>query len=385
MFVQSQNGSGKTLAFSIPAVSTAIERNNKSSGSIASPQVVIIGDTNSLVLQLYSVITKLVVDYKNLCVDYIQKGHNLSPEVDILICTPMALFKSFTGKSVLLDQVSMLIIDEADNSLAMDKAKNFFIKLIKKNLKAQQPYIILTSATQTKNLTDILDKIQDGVNLLRIEKNEEELTLKNVQQFYIRFMNQSDKLRNLLEIINGVNAQNILIFDNSKKYLMELCQNLIMAGQKAAVVMSRNQPNFNPRDNDRILNEFMSGKHRILLTTNLLARGIDMRKVTLVINYSLPIVIDYERGYTGFMDPNSKEVDLETYLHRVGRTGRFGDHGIALNFVHPNSIRHIEDIRSKYNADLKEISTSSLQSLQENLECIAKLNVQKREFLEENI
>ena len=143
--------------------------------------------------------------------------------------------------------------------------------------------------------------------------------------------------------------------------------------------------NFNPRDNDRILNEFLAGKHRILLTTNLLARGIDMRKVTLVINYSLPILIDYNKIQSGFMNPDSKEIDLETYLHRIGRTGRFGDHGIALNFVHPNSMRHIEDIKNHYGAVLKQIHTSSLEELQKNLESVDKLNVEKREFLEEDI
>lgn len=386
LFVQSQNGSGKTLAFAIPAITVAQERKLDNSVNIAAPQVVIVGDTNALVLGLFGVVNNLIKDYKNLCVDYLQKGHSLSLEVDILICTPMALFKSFSSKSILLDKVQMLIIDEADNSLSMDKAKNFFIKLIKKHLKSQEPYIILTSATTTKNLNTILDKIQDGSTLLRVEKDQEELTLKNVQQCFIQYRTIPEKLEFLLQIINSVNAQNILIFDNSKKHLLELCQNLIMCGQKAAVVMSGgNQMNFNPRDNDRILNEFLAGKHRILLTTNLLARGIDMRKVTLVINYSLPILIDYNKIQSGFMNPDSKEIDLETYLHRIGRTGRFGDHGIALNFVHPNSMRHIEDIKNHYGAVLKQIHTSSLEELQKNLESVDKLNVEKREFLEEDI
>lgn len=385
LFVQSQNGSGKTLAFSIPAVTIAKERKTDNSVNIAAPQVVIVGDTNVLVLQLFGVLSRLTQDYKNLCVDYFQKGHQLSPEVDILICTSMALFKNFKKKSILLDKVSMLIVDEADNSLSLDKAKTFFIKLIKQHLKAQQPYIILTSATSTKNLSDILDKIQDDDNLLRIEKDEEELTLKNVQQYFIQFQDLDDKLNLLLQIINGISAQNILIFGNSKGHLTQLCQNLMMAGQKAALVMSRNHSHFNPRENDRILSEFMAGKHRILLTTNLLARGIDMRKVTLVINYSLPIKIDFSKAQSSFLNPDTKEVDLETYLHRVGRTGRFGDHGIALNFVNPKSMRHITDIQNKYGVEIAEISTKSLEDLQKNLENISKLNVQKREFLEENI
>lgn len=384
LFVQSQNGSGKTLSFSIPAITVAQERNLANSVDIAAPQVIILGDTNALILQLYGVIIKIIEDYKNLCIDYFQKNHVISTEVDILICTPIALLNNFQKKKVLLDKVKMLIVDEADNSLENDKAKNFYIKLLKKNLKAQKPYIILCSATSTKNLKEILDKIQEEQNLLRIEKEEEELTLKNVQQYFIQFHNIDNKLQNLLQVINNIDAQNILIFDNSKRHLIDLQNQLSMMGQKVAVVMSGNA-NINPKQNEQILNEFLAGKYRILLTTNLLARGIDMRKVTLVINFSLPIKIDYNNPHTGFIRPEDKEIDLQTYLHRVGRTGRFGDHGIALNFVHPKSMWHIESIRDKYHVQINEINTASLEILKGNLKTIANLNVEKREFLEENI
>lgn len=275
-------------------------------------------------------------------------------------------------------------MDEADSALSSDRAKNFFIKLMKKDLRFQNPFMILTSATTTKNLTDILDKLQEDQNLLRIEKDHEELTLKNVQQFFIQYSDRGHKLFSLMSVINGVDAQNILIFDNSKNYLIELHQQLFQAGQKTALVMSGNA-NVDPAQNEQMIKDFLAGKYRILLTTNLLARGIDMRKVTLVINYSLPILFDYNQIKAKSDNPNEKEIDLETYLHRVGRTGRFGDFGIALNFVHPKAIRHIENIRQHYGAEIKEIRTDSMEELKNDLKRIAKMNMEKREFLEENI
>jgi ATP-dependent RNA helicase DDX19/DBP5 len=377
LFVQSQNGSGKTLAFSIPAVCVAQERD--SSITVPSPQVVILGDTNALILQLYSIIDKIVIDYKNICVDFLQKNHTTSPDVDILLTTPIMLCNQFQKKKVMLDKVQMLIVDEADNSLESDKAKNFFLKLLKKDLKMNKPYIILSSATNTKNLREILDKIQEEQNLLRIEKDEDELTLKNVQQYFLSFNHLEEKFVYLQTIIENIDAQNILIFDNSKTHLVQLHQFLVSIGQKTGIVMS-GSANVDPKVNEKTLEEFMAGKYRILITTNLLARGIDMRKVTLVINFSLPLQYTDNQNFK-----NEKLVDLETYLHRVGRTGRFGDHGIALNFVHRNALGHVEDIKSKYEAEINELTTESIEVLKTNLNAIANLNVEKREFLEENI
>ena len=383
MFVQSQNGSGKTLAFSIPAVSVAQERKVANSIGVAAPQVVILADTNALILQLFGIITKIIKNYKNLNVDYLQKQHTPSTEVDILICTPIGLLNNHRKKKVLLDSIKMLIVDEADSALENDEAKMFFIKLIQKYLRSLNPYLILSSATNTNNLREIMDKVQDVSSILRLEKEEDELTLKNVQQYFIEYSDHHHKLECLLNIVNNIDAQNILIFDNSKRYLSDLHQSLCNAGQKTAIVMSGHGV-VGPKENEKTLSEFMAGKHRILLTTNLLARGIDMRKVTLVINYSLPLQIDYNNK-GGFVNPDEKQIDLETYLHRVGRTGRFGDHGIALNFIHSKMKRHIDDIEDKYKVDLVQLDTSSVNTLKNNLKNIDNLNIEKREFMEELI
>jgi ATP-dependent RNA helicase DDX19/DBP5 len=101
------------------------------------------------------------------------------------------------------------------------------------------------------------------------------------------------------------------------------------------------------------IQDFLEGKYRILLTTNLLSRGIDMRKVTLVVNYNLPLKF--------FEDPSIKrrEVDLETYLHRVGRTGRFGDKGVAINFVEePKDLNLIANLEEHYGMKIDRLEVS---------------------------
>ena len=112
------------------------------------------------------------------------------------------------------------------------------------------------------------------------------------------------------------------------------------------------------------IEDFMSGKYRIMLTTNLLSRGIDMRKVTMVINYDLPLRF--------FKDDRSRrEVDVETYLHRVGRTGRFGDKGLAINLVDKeNDSSLINDITKFYNSTITKINASDLGLLNDYLKKI---------------
>lgn len=129
------------------------------------------------------------------------------------------------------------------------------------------------------------------------------------------------------------------------------------------------------------MKDFLAGKYRILLTTNLLSRGIDMRKVSLVINYELPLKF--------FEDNQNKnrEVDAETYLHRVGRTGRFGDQGIAINLVDKNKDEELlEQLASFYKTTpIQEIDVDSLKQVNQILEKIQEQNQIKRETLEENI
>lgn len=108
-------------------------------------------------------------------------------------------------------------------------------------------------------------------------------------------------------------------------------------------------------ERDSVIDDFRAGLSRVLIATNVLARGIDIPQVSLVINYDLP-------------ESSDQKVDPETYLHRIGRTGRFGRSGIAINMVHDaHSFDVLMDIRSYFNKTMKEIPTTSIDAIDESL------------------
>lgn len=138
-------------------------------------------------------------------------------------------------------------------------------------------------------------------------------------------------VQSLSLILQKIEAQNILIFTNSKSVLKKVQECLVAENHKVASVQSNSMENrvLEAEINQQSIEDFMAGKYKVLITTNLLSRGIDMRKVTLVVNLELPRQYSDENNTVG----QAAQADCETYLHRVGRTGRFGDHGIALNII----------------------------------------------------
>ena len=136
--------------------------------------------------------------------------------------------------------------------------------------------------------------------------------------------------------------------------------------------------------NQQNIEDFLAGKYRVLITTNLLSRGIDMRKVTFVVNYELPKSY-LDRELYGKKSEGVK-ADLEVYLHRVGRTGRFGDHGIALNFVTDPEQQEIHrQIREFYKMKMSEITMDGIDKLDTLLDEISNFNTIKREEMEEQV
>jgi ATP-dependent RNA helicase DDX19/DBP5 len=184
--------------------------------------------------------------------------------------------------------------------------------------------------------------------------------LKNVSQYMMMVDKQEEKPRLLQTLIQKLDVQNILVFGNNKERLHELKDFLDKEGYKVAFIYQKDGEQSNQVEfMEQQTRDFIQGKYRILLVTNLYARGIDMRKVTLVVNYNLPLLIKE--------NDRTREVDLPTYLHRVGRTGRFGDKGIAINLVEHRDLELIEKIQECYKNEIKLLETQSLDEVNETL------------------
>ena len=212
-----------------------------------------------------------------------------------------------------------------------DMKDKFILKLFMQLL-PKPTRVIMTSATVTPLTQLLVEKTDHMKHYTKIEVKKEELTLQNVQQFFIRCSEQ-DSLENLETIISNVSANNILIFLNKRTTMHEIQHHLTTRGHRSATVSS-NVMDDRVKEaelNQYVMDSFMKGEYRILLTTNLLSRGIDMRKVNLVINMEMPVIYPTSAEVGAKVGPIG--ADYATYLHRVGRTGRYGDQGIALNIV----------------------------------------------------
>lgn len=384
---QSQNGSGKTLAYLVPILNRAKELKAAPEGHIAAPQVLILADTKALILQVATLLRRICEGYApHITVDYVFGGkYDIQPGTSILVSTLVQVKNLLQKKAFSPNNIDFLVVDEADSVFDADFNRAYFQTLISKLLKTDRFKAIFTSATMTDNFRKVIQSFQEKRNLILIELPVEKLTLTNVQQYQIECTNFGNKVETLFKLMDVVKAQNILIFDNKKKDLAELEKILTARGFKAAFIYKADE-----RDGPGTVNaadylqekitDFLAGKYRILLTTNLLSRGIDMRKVTLVVNLSLPFKIRESGGRL------EKKVDLETFLHRVGRTGRFGDYGIAVNFINnQEELGMMQEIQDHYKNKVEAIKGDNLKELDTKLQQIESLNREKRDRLGENI
>lgn len=381
---QAQSGSGKTLSYLIPAITRAIAQAPKpTEGKIAAPRAVIIADTNALIQQIAKIARSITSGIYDLVVDELFAGkREVDPQCAILVSTLAQIRNSRMRKVLTWDNLVTFIVDEADHVLEQDIARSFLPLLFGQTAVDGRVRFLFASATMTEAFRESVKSLQEKRSVVVIEKETQELTLKNVVQYAIRYTTPQQKQEFLCAIMQQLNAQNILIFDNSKRDLVQTTHHLRQLDYKAELVCKTEGVDLalNAADIQRKIDDFLAGKYRIMLTTNLLSRGIDMRKVTLVVNFSLPF------RFVGTGPDRRKVADVETYLHRVGRTGRFGDHGIALNFVNSaEEEQMLAAIKNHYKNEVKEINLSEVHLLDKQLREIDEANRKTREYIESNI
>jgi len=187
----------------------------------------------------------------------------------------------------------------------------------------------LFSATMTPDALDMTNKFMN--HPVRILVKKDELTLEGIRQFYIAIEREEFKFDTLCDLYETLNISQAVIFCNTRKKVDELTSK--MRGKEFTV--SSTHGDISQREREVILTEFRTGSSRVLITTDLLARGIDVHQVSLVINYDLP-------------------KNLENYIHRIGRSGRFGRKGVAVNFMTHEDTRTIRELEQFYNTQIEE-------------------------------
>merc|ERR1711972_761364 len=190
--------------------------------------------------------------------------------------------------------------------------------------------VCLFSATMPPEILDMPTKfMRDAVRIL-VKKDE--LTWGGIRQFYVAIEKEEWKLDTLCDLYETLTITQAIIYCNTRRKVDFLADQL----QKRDFTISTMHAELDQKERDLVMREFRSGSSRALISTDLLARGIDVQQVSLVINFDLP--------------PN-----MENYLHRIGRSGRFGRKGVAINFVTNQDVRSMKDIERYYHTQIEEM------------------------------
>ena len=304
IIAQSQSGTGKTGTFSIGSLQVI-------DPDIKQPQVLILSPTRELAQQTYNV-AKQLNKYLNYSIMTLIGGKNINHDFkhldngcQIVIGCPGRVFDMLKRFALKTDNLKLMIVDEADEMLSRGFKDQIYEIL---QYIPDQCKVGLFSATMPEEVLAITNKIMKDP--LRILIKKEELTLEGIKQFYVYVNNEFIKYDVLCDIYSNLATSQTIIYCNSKRKSIWLNDKLTKEGFAVSLIYG----DVHQSDRESIIKNFRNGSTRILISTDILARGIDIQQVSLVINYDVP---KYR----------------ETYIHRIGRSGRYGRKGLAINFV----------------------------------------------------
>ena len=331
VIIQAQSGLGKTGTFSI----SMLQKIDEKVGTI---QGIIILNTRELADQVYNVI-RSIGDYMDVnFVKCVGKTHisglvNNVHRATVLIGTPGKICSVLVKRMInnQSNDIKLLVIDEFDKTLEID-----FIPTIKEIFAyiRNSTNIVLSSATLNDAVLDISRNFMREPFLITVK--DEELSLEGILQFHIKCEKDEWKFETILDLYKTLIIAQSVIFVNSKKK----CDILEEMFRKEDFTIESIHGGMPQEQRDQIMKNFRSAKTRILLSTDLIARGIDVPSISLVINYDLP-------------------VDKSQYIHRVGRTGRYGKKGFVINLIgHRNESIQMKQIEDCYCISIPELPTN---------------------------
>lgn len=325
IIAQSQSGTGKTGTFCISSLQI-VEKEKEEI------QVVIISNVRELAEQSYNVISSLnnFLNYKiKLLIGGNMSDTNNLNKNHIIICTPGKLISMINSYKINLNNLKLLVIDEADEML--DDKAGFInqIKTIINNI-SKTTQIVITSATLKYNTLNITEKFMN--NPLKIVIKNNELTLEGISQFYVLLNSDMVKLDCLMDIYSSLCVSSTMIFCNSKKKAQWLTEQLKFKNFAVKCING----DIEQKQRELIYKDFIRGVFRIIVSTDIWSRGIDVNSVGFVVNFDLPF-------------------KKESYIHRIGRSGRYGKKGVAINFINDKEYNHLKKIEEYYSTQILEM------------------------------
>ncbi|CAI1815021.1 hypothetical protein SEUBUCD646_0B01560 [Saccharomyces eubayanus] len=327
VIAQAQSGTGKTATFTIGLLQ-AIDLRKKDL------QALILSPTRELANQIGQVVTNLG-DYMNVNAFAMTGGKTLKDDLkklqkngcQVVSGTPGRVLDMIKRQMLQTRNVQVLILDEADELLSetlgfKQQIYDIFAKLPK------NCQVVVVSATMNKDILEVTRKFMNDPVKILVKRDE--ISLEGIKQYVVNVDKEDWKFDTLCDIYDSLTITQCVIFCNTKKKVDWLSQRLTQSN--FAVVSMHGD--MKQEERDKVMNDFRTGHSRVLISTDVWARGIDVQQVSLVINYDLPEII-------------------ENYIHRIGRSGRFGRKGVAINFITKADSAKLREIEQFYVIKIK--------------------------------
>jgi translation initiation factor 4A len=328
IIAQAQSGTGKTAAFTVGALSQVniSERSN---------QVLIMAPTHELAQQIYTVISSLSGMMVGLRIKTIIGGSSIDEDArdmrenvpHIIVGCPGRIYDMIRRRHITANKLKLVILDEADEMLSTgfkEQVYNIFQNL---NTEVQ---LALFSATLPNNIFQITNKfMRDPV---KISVKAESLTLEGIKQYFVAIEDDRQKYLTLKDLYQYISVSQCIIYANSVKRVTDLYDAMKEDNFPVCCLHS----SMDKTEREKAFKDFRTGSARVLISSNVTSRGIDIQQVSVVINFDLP-------------------KDIHTYLHRIGRSGRWGRKGTGINFITRRDIGKMKEIESYYGTQIVEL------------------------------
>ena len=331
VIAQSQSGTGKTGCFVVASL-------QKIDLSLQDTQIVIMAPTRELSLQIKSVITEIGSYMKDLKTYLLIGGQSTDYDINnfkyetphLIVGCPGRIHEMIRRKHLTTKNIKLIVLDEADEMLSQgfkEQVYNIF-QFLPSNIQ-----VSLFSATLPIQLYNLTDKFMREPT--KIILKTEILTLEGIKQYYVNVEDDSQKYETLKDLYSVFSVSQSIIYCNSIKRVQELYNAMTQDGYSVCQIHS----GLEKEERVKQYKDFRDGNQRVLLSSNVTARGIDIQQVSTVINFDIPKC-------------------TSTYLHRIGRSGRYGRKGTAINFITKRDIRLLKEIEEFYSTQISELPSN---------------------------
>jgi len=342
MIGQSQSGTGKTAAF----VLTMLSRVDQSSQTT---QAICLAPSRELARQIMFVVTEMG-KFTDVTTGYAIKDSPRDAQVQaqIIVGTPGTMADMIRRKIINVSNVRVFVLDEADNMLDQQGLGEQTLRV--KNSMPKTCQVVLFSATFPGPVRNFAAKFAPAANEIKLK--QEELSVEGIKQFYMDCKSEEHKYDVLVDLYSLLTIGQSIIFCKRREVADQIAQRMSAEGHQVSSLHGAKDAT----ERDSTIDDFRDGKSKVLITTNVISRGIDILQVNMVVNYDMPLTMD------GKPDP-------ETYLHRIGRTGRFGRKGVAINFVHDRrSWEEMNAIETALHHPILRVDTQDFDEMEKTLQ-----------------